>query len=186
MNFSGGIYLFFIILLFSACENDPRDIAELVARYEVNVEVAKDVEILYSDSARVKVKIEGPRMLNYLDRNDPHQEFTEGIVVTFYGPQEEVSSLLTAQRAQRYENKGEMIVQDSVVWISMNNEKLGTEELIWDERKQIIYSKKFVVITRPDEIIYGHGFEASQDFSYSKINAIEGRLKVDNLNEELQ
>ena len=71
-------------------------------------------------------------------------------------------------------------MRDSVVWKSVEGDTLETEELFWDERREKIYSNKFVVITRPDEVIYGHGFEADQDFSYSRINAIEGRIKVDN------
>ena len=150
------------------------------------VETAKDVEILYSDSAQVRVKITGPTMLNYLDKKEPQQEFIDGVKVDFFDPDGTVSSQLTANYAIRLEKRNEVIVRDSVVWQSVKNEKIETEELIWQETKERIYTDRFVVITRPDEIVYGHGFEANQDFSYSKINAIEGRIKVDKIEEEQQ
>jgi LPS export ABC transporter protein LptC len=100
--------------------------------------------------------------------------------VEFFGPDGEVTSQLTALYGLRRQNKKEVVVRDSVVWKSVEGDTLETEELFWDERREKIYSNKFVVITRPDEVIYGHGFEADQDFSYSRINAIEGRIKVDN------
>jgi LPS export ABC transporter protein LptC len=176
----------FGVLFFSSCVNDPEDVREFISRFDTQVERAEEVEILYSDSAKVRVRIVGATMLTYLDRSNPRQEFPDGVVVDFFGPDETVTSKLSAKYAVRYENKGEVHVRDSVVWLSVDDKKLETEELIWDERKEKIYTQKFVVITRPDEIIYGHGFETNQDFSYTKINAIEGRLKVEDLEKEFQ
>jgi len=168
-----------LLLLLMACKNDLAEIEALAESYSTQVETAKEVEILYSDSAMVRVRITGPTMLYHLDRSSPHQEFTDGVNVDFFDAEGNITSQLTAQYGVRYENRGEVIVRDSVVWNSTEGEKLETEELIWNENRSKIYTKKFVVITRPDEIVYGHGFEADQDFSYSRINAIEGRIKGD-------
>jgi LPS export ABC transporter protein LptC len=167
------------LISLAACKNDLAEIEAMADTYRTDVETAKEVEILYSDSAQVRVRITGPTMLYHLDRSDPYQEFPDGVVVDFYDAEGTVTSQLTAQYGIRYENKAEVIVRDSVVWESNEGEKLESEELIWDERREKVYTKKFVVITRPEEIIYGHGFESDQNFSYSRINAIEGRIKVD-------
>ena len=172
--------------LLTGCKNSVEDVNALVSKFDTQVETAKDVEILYSDSAQVRVRITGPTMLYHLDRREPRQEFPDGVAVDFFGPEGAITSQLDARYGLRLENKSEVIVRDSVVWKSVEGEKIETEELIWDERKRKIYTNKFVVITRPDEIIYGHGFEADQDFSYSRINAIEGRLKVDDLEKETE
>jgi hypothetical protein len=63
-----------------------------------------------------------------------------------------------------------------VVWESKKEEKLETSELIWDDRKQLVYTKKFCVIQRPGERILSQGFEANQDFTEIKLNAIEGEI----------
>ena len=174
-----------LLCLLAACGNDLAEVEKLVSKFDTTVETAKDVEILYSDSAQVRVRIAGPTMLNYADRREPRQEFPDGVAVDFFGPNGEITSRLTAQYGVRYQSKGQVMARDSVVWKSNASEKLETEELFWDERTKKIYTNKFVVITRPDEIIYGHGFEANQDFSYSKIRVPEGRIKVDDLTKGL-
>jgi LPS export ABC transporter protein LptC len=174
------------ILLFTGCENDPADIKAFFEKMDTSVETAKEVEILYSDSAVIRVKILAPTMLRYLDTQEPYQEFPDGVHVEFFDAAQRVSSTLTSNYAIRYERESKIVVQDSVVWQSVAGEKLESEELVWDEKTQKVFTNKFVVITRPDEIIYGHGFEANQDFSYSKIKAIEGRLKVDDIGKELE
>lgn len=178
------ILLGFLFLFFS-CENNLAEVEALTSKLNTEVETAKEVEILYSDSAQVRVKIAGPTMLYYLDKKEPRQEFIDGVRVDFFDADGATTSKLTAKYAIRFENKNEVIVRDSVVWQSVENEKIETEELIWQENKERIYTDRFVVITRPDEIVYGHGFEANQDFSYSRINAIQGRIKVDDPEEEL-
>lgn len=172
--------------LFMGCKNDMEDIEALVSKFDTQVETAKNVEILYSDSAQVRVRVTGPTMLYYLDREEPRQEFPDGVHVEFFGPAGATTSELTARYGIRMEKQNQVIVRDSVVWHSVEGEKLETEELIWDERSRKVFTHRFVVVTRPDEIIYGHGFEADQDFSYSRINAIEGRLKAGQLEKELE
>jgi hypothetical protein len=147
---------------------------------EIGKERAEEVEILYSDSAIVRARVVAPVMLMDLDRSSESQEFPDGVVVDFFDDFQRVSSTLCGLYAIRYIRKGQVIVRDSVVWESVSGEKLETQELIWDEKAEKIYSDKFVVISRPSEIIYGHGFEAGQDFNNARIKAVEGRITLDN------
>lgn len=176
-------FLFAIItvVLFAcfACENDIAEVEALQARMDAKIETVKDVEILYSDSAQVKVRITAETMLNKLDPNDPHQEFIDGVFVEFFTPNGLINSTLTANYAIRYERKGLVITRDSVVWHSIDDQKLETEELIWDEKKEDIYTHKFARISTSKEIITGHGFRAKQDFSNAKIQAVDGIISVD-------
>ncbi len=178
------IFLLVASFLFS-CENDIAEINRLFSEEDTAKEIARDVTILYSDSAVIKVKVQSPTLERYVDRKDPHEEFPDGLHVSFFDKNGKIDSWLTAKGATRYEQKGIMIVRDSVVWESRTKERLETEELIWDDALSKVYTNKFVIIRRPGEIIYGHGFESNQDFTYSKIRAIEGRLKSDGLEEGL-
>lgn len=165
--------------LFLACENDMADVAALTQKLNVTVETVKEVEMLYSDSARVQVRVTGPTMLNNLDRNEPYQEFVDGIRIEFFGPDKTITSTLIANYAIRYERKGQMIARDSVIWSSIDGQKLETEELIWSEKDQEIFTQKFARITTPTEMIYGHGFRADQDFSNARIKQVEGIVSID-------
>ncbi|MBX2926255.1 MAG: LPS export ABC transporter periplasmic protein LptC [Saprospiraceae bacterium] len=167
-------------LLAPACERRASDVLPDILLNNPNLELLEDVEILYSDSAFVKVRVRGPVMLYHTERNDPRQEFIEGVEVDFLDRNQEVVSRLTAKYAIRRESIGTIIVRDSVVWQSSQNERLTTDEMTWDERLQKVFTDRFVVITRPEEILYGRGFEADQDFTNITMKAVEGRVKVDN------
>lgn len=176
--------LIFIIFLCSSCENDIVEVQRFVDKNEVTIETAKGIEMLYSDSAIVRVKIISPTLLRHLDKRNPHQEFPDGIDVEFFGDRGGVASHLTAKNALRYEKENKIIIRDSVVWVSQKKERLETEELIWEEEADRVYTNKFVTIIREQEIIYGYGFESNQDFTEYKINAIEGRIKANQLKDE--
>ena len=176
------IKLLILTLLFS-CENDLEEIDKVISRNQTAIEQAKEVVMLYSDSAVVRVQVEGATMLRHLDNKNPRQEFTDGVKVVFFTPNGSVQSTLTAQYAVRMEKQDEIIVRDSVVWQSFDGQRLETEELIWEERKEKVHTKKFVKIIKPDEVIYGIGFESNQDFTHWTISAVEGELKVDGFDE---
>ena len=181
-----SIILFFLTL-FSACENDMNEVNRLFSKVETQVETAEGVELLYSDSAILKLRIVSPKLVRHLDQREAYQEFPEGLLVEFFSEDgKTVTSRLTANYAERYESDNKFIIQDSVVWISEQGERLESEELIWEEETDRVHTKKFVVIRRPDEIIYGHGFESNQKFTQWRIWAIEGRIKANDLTKDFK
>lgn len=182
----GRIGLILLVAGLAACEQMKKDTRQIFTEEDTAVEVGKDVEILYSDSAIVRVRVTGPVLLNKLDRDDPRQEFPNGVKIDFLLPNLSIRSTLTAKTATRRQEKGEIIARDSVVMTTVEQERLETEELIWDEKTSKVYTEKFVKVTKPGEIIYGFGLEAEQDFSYWKIKVPKGRIKIDKLDDTVQ
>jgi LPS export ABC transporter protein LptC len=172
--------------LLAACNDAEEEKQQVFTENDVAIEVGRDVEILYSDSAIVRVRVTGAVLHNYNDRENPRQEFPAGVKIEFLEPDLSVRSTLTAKTAVRYQEKGRIIARDSVVLLSAKQEKLETEELIWDEKTAKVFTEKFVKVTRPGEIIYGYGLEAEQDFSYWKITVPKGRIKAEQLDEVLK
>ncbi len=173
-------------LFLHACNNLKEEKRQVFTQNDVAIEVGRDVEILYSDSAIVRVRVTGPVLHNYMDRDNPRQEFPEGVKIDFLEPNLSVKSTLTAKKAARYQEKGQIIARDSVVLTTAKREKLETEELIWDEKTAKVFTEKFVKVTKPGEVIYGFGLEAEQDVSYWKIKVPKGRIKVEQLDEVLK
>lgn len=171
--------------LFCACENDINEVNRLFSKEETKVETAIGVEMLYSDSAVLRLRILTPKLLRHLDNREPFQEFPEGLQVEFF-THGKPTSRMTARYATRSENDNKFIVRDSVVWHGEKGERLETEELIWDEAADKVHTNKFVWITRPDEIIYGHGFESNQQFTRWQIRAIEGRIRANELTKDFR
>ncbi len=169
-----------LLALFAILSCDEAAIRETkkYTEEDVNMEVGQKVEILYSDSARVRVRVTAPLLHYFSDRDNPHQHFPNGIKVDFFEKDQSIRSTLVAKSADRYELKGVIEVRDSVVLTTVKNEKLETAELTWNEKEEKVYTDKFVKITQPGEVIYGYGLEANQDFSYWKLKVPKGRIKV--------
>jgi LPS export ABC transporter protein LptC len=167
------------LFLLVACERTVRREDVFFTQDDAAVEVGKNVEILYSDSAMVRVRITSPLLHNFTDKTNPRQEFPTGVKVDFLNQATIVQSTLTAKTATRYPEKGQVIARDSVVMVTAKKEKLETEELTWDEKTAKIRTDKFVKVSKPDEVIYGFGLEAEQDFSYWRILVPKGKVKVD-------
>ncbi len=183
---NGFFYLSFLSVIGFAlvsCDGDLEAVPVEIQKEMVAKEVAKDVELLYSDSAVVRVRVMGPTMMRHLDKGDPRQEFPDGVTIDFLGEGGKVQSYLTSKYAMRKENKDEVVIQDSVVWKSKQGEQLETEELIWDNKNRKMHSSKFVKITKPGEVVYGYGFEANEDFTVWKIKAMEGIMNVEGLDD---
>ena len=181
--------LFFPALLVAAlyaCNDAPKETRQVFTQDDTAVEVGKSVEILYSDSALVRVRVTGPVLHNYVTRENPRQEFPQGIKIEFLEPDLSVKSVLTSKNAIRQQEKGRITARDSVVMTTIKQEKLETAELIWDEKTAKVYTDKFVKVTKPGEVIYGFGLEAEQDFSYWKIIVPKGRIKVEQLDAVLK
>lgn len=181
------VYLILLVsFLLASCENDIAEVNKLFSKEETQVEVAKGVELLYSDSARLTMRIECPVLIRHLDKVNPWQEFPEGILVEFFGDAGGKNGSLTADFATREENANKFVVRKNVVWVSQNGEQLETEELIWDEVEKKVFTNKFVVVKRTDEIVYGHGFESNNEFTRWKIRAIEGRVRSDDYTKDFK
>jgi LPS export ABC transporter protein LptC len=165
----------------AACEKPSALDKQVYTQDDVAVELGRDVEILYSDSAIVRVRVTGPVLHNHIEQENSRQEFPEGVKIDFLEPDLSVRSTLVAKSATRIPEKQIITVRDSVVLNTIKQERLETEELIWDEKTAKIRTDKFVKVTQPGEVVYGFGLEAEQDFSYWKIKVPKGRIKVEQI-----
>ncbi|HHJ49389.1 MAG TPA: LPS export ABC transporter periplasmic protein LptC [Phaeodactylibacter sp.] len=169
-----------LLFLLISCENDLAEVSATLPQDAVNREVLEDFHIIYSDSAKVLIRAMGPLLYRYLEREDPREEFPKGIHILFFDANSQVlTSRLSANYGVRKEKDSQVVLRDSVVWISEDGNRLETEELIWDEKKEKVYTNKFVVVRSPERIIYGHGFEANRDFTASTIWAVEGEIRLE-------
>ena len=72
-----------------------------------------------------------------------------------------------------------MEAQTNVIVTNKDGDQLNTEQLIWDQAKQTIFSEEFVKITTKEEIIYGDGFESNENFTQYRIKHIKGIISVE-------
>jgi LPS export ABC transporter protein LptC len=163
--------------LLTACKNNMDEVKLVTSRANVNIEKGKNVTIQYSDHGNTKIKAVA-KTLTRFNVEKPYLEFTDGIKITFYSEDKTVGTTMTADYASAVENSNIMTARKNVEVINAKGEKLNTEEIIWDEQKKIIYSNAFVKITTADEIIWGNGMEANEDFTDYVIKKVIGKVKV--------
>ena len=161
-----------------SCATDLEKIKEISDDSALITERGKDIEILYSELGQLKAKVIAPELIRVEDKK-PYTEFNAGLKLNFYNPNMEIESRLSANYGIYYQKTEEMKVRDDVVLTNIKGDKLNTEELIWKRKEEKITSDKFVKITTDDEIIYGTGFEAKQDFSEYMIKNISGIISVE-------
>ena len=164
----------------AACKPEIIDTLQ-INRDQLGIERGKDVEIIYSDSARIKVRVTGPTMLYYTNQGDPKQVFPDGTKTYFYDDFQVEMGVLSGKYAIRDERKHQVIVREDVVWESKTDGRLETSELIWDETTNIIRSTKFTKITRQKEIITGFNFETDDKLSRWRILSPKGNFNAGNL-----
>lgn len=172
------------IVFVAGCENDLKEVKRLSYQGKTGIERADTIEILYSDSAVVRVRILAPLMFIHLGIENPHREFPNGIHVDFFDRYKQPTSFLTAKKAYHYEKQGRVDLKDSVCVWNTKQERLETSELFWDERAERIYSNKNVKISTPTETIYGKGFRSNVDFTDWQIDSVSGIIRADKLIDE--
>ena len=179
MNRIRKFFVLICMTLLFSCENDLEKVKLYSKGEDSPQESAKSIKIIYSDSGRVEVELTA-LTLNRFETESPYIEMPKGFHATFYDNRLEVKSKLEADYGIRYEKEQKMEARKNVMVINQKGDKLNTEHLIWDEKKEKLYSNEFVKITTKDEIIYGNGFEANQDFSKYKIFNIKGTISLNN------
>ena len=163
--------IIFAFSLLISCSNDLSEVDRMFDKSALKTETAKNVELFYSDSSILKVKVLGKTLVRHISRDNPYDEFPDGVFVEFFDEYGRVNSWMSSKYAIRYEKTRMIIAEKSVELYNKQDEKLETNELIWNEDEQKLYTEKFVQITQPSiqDTIQGFGFEANEDFSHFKI-----------------
>lgn len=168
-----------ILLLMSCGGNDIEKVNILTqSKSSLPIETGKNVFINYTDSGITRAKVYAPLMKRYANDERNETEMPSGIKVFFFNRNRRIESSLKARYAIRREREHTMIARNDVILVNVKGDTLRTEELIWDERKQTIFSNKYVRITTPTEIITGVGFESNAEFTRYKINQISGTFDL--------
>jgi LPS export ABC transporter protein LptC len=163
-----------------ACENDIERINSLTNTSNLPEISGKKVEILYSDSGKVKMQLNADEVQQFGKAERPYIEFPKGIHVIFFDDSLKTESEIIADYAKYYQNEklweahGNVIAQSKI-----KGQKLNSEELFWDENAGRIYSNSFSRIENKDGIFYGQkGFETNQKFSPLRLKSSRGTVNI--------
>ncbi len=166
-------------LLFIACGSKELDKVKIsAAAKDLPIEVGSNIYINYTDSGYLKAKVFAPLLERYSSENRMETEMRQGITAYFYDNNGKISSYIKSKYAIRNESQRTLTARKDVFVVNNKGDTLRTEELIWDEKNDRIYSEQFVKITSPDRIILGSGLESNTAFTKFRVLNITGVISL--------
>ena len=176
--------LLVLIAILPSCVVDQADLSRYIGSTVDNVEEARDLDVVYTDSSKIVFTLKSPLLRRIFEHRTVREEFPEGIEVAFYDQTQTPKSWLTADFAIRDQANRLITVQRNVILRNDQNEKLEGPELIWDEKAKQIYTDRFVKITRADgSVVYSYGFKSNERFTRYELNAVSGDMNIREIND---
>jgi LPS export ABC transporter protein LptC len=173
------IIAFVATCFFAACENNYQQVQNL-GKQKIGIEEATAVTSYLSQGGKVKAHLTAPLMTHVTTKSftdTPKLEFPKTLHVDFYNDTAQVESKLFAKYGVNYENLRKVFLRDSVVVYNvLKGDTLRTNELWWDQDKQILYTEAPVQIRTKDERLNGTGLEADQNFKWYTIKHPTGPI----------
>lgn len=162
--------------LMAGCENDINVVKEL-GKKKTGVEEGYKIESYLSQDGKMKAQLTAPVMLRYLDSG--RIVFPNTMHINFYDDSLKVESTLFAKYGTRMERESKVLLRDSVIVINVKGDTLRTEELWWDQNRQLFYTDKPAYIRQPEQRFDGmYGMQADQNFKKWTLFQASGSLKV--------
>jgi LPS export ABC transporter protein LptC len=178
-------YLFIAAIIFftgatalPSCKNDVQTVLSLDVVDTLPELTARDIEIYYSEKAKVQIKLVSPYLVNKTGEEEI-LFFPEGFTVFFYDSAMTLQTTITADYGISYEKKKLMEARHNVVVENkQKEERLNTEELFWDRSKALIYSNQFVKLTTGENVVTGDGLTSREPFDEMVILRPKGLIEL--------
>ncbi|KAA5534739.1 LPS export ABC transporter periplasmic protein LptC [Taibaiella lutea] len=175
---TGILILLPAMFIFNSCENDLSKLPGNSDLKDLDADRASEVTFIYSENGKTKAKLYTKEFVGNENAKPPYIDFKKGVRMELFDENLKIENIVTAKTARYYNKDGNVIAKDSVVARNAKGEKLQSEELIWNRKLEKFYTEKFVRITTKDQIVWGEGLEANQDFSHVIIKNQRGSIPV--------
>jgi len=162
-----------------ACKNDLDQLAQVDMDADAPDRITTQAEYYYSDSGIVRNRLRAGRVEEYMAEERQKTVMTDGVELVFFNPDGGHGSVLTAREGLIKPRKNRMEVRDHVVFTNALGERLETEHLVWSQDSDRVWTDQPVKIIRAQDILYGQGMDANEDFSRYTIRRLTGTLYVD-------
>ena len=171
------LLLFAVTFVFS-CQTNLEKIEALVKNIEEPVVISEDVEWYYTKNGIASHRLKSPKVLRF-EGHKEYIEFPVGLEVFSFNVYGEQEAFMKSDYAIQYlddktiEAKGRVLLENS------KGEKLETESLVWDEKREQIFTDAPVKITKQGQLIIGEGLESNTSFSKYTVKNSRGIINLD-------
>lgn len=169
-----------MFVLFPACSGKDKNLADAITeRDSLPSMKSLGVTTLISDSGITRYKIITEEWTVFDKKNPPYWAFEKGVYLEKFDSLFRIDASIKADTAYYYEKKKLWELRRNVNIRNLNGDKFDTDLLFWDEKKEQIYSDKFIRIEQEDKIIEGYGFESNQELTEYQIKNTSGIFTVE-------
>jgi LPS export ABC transporter protein LptC len=170
LNITAAFLAAVMFVLFPACSGKDKKLAEAIAENDTLPSMKSlGVTTLISDSGITRYKIVAEEWLIHDKKNPPYWAFEKGVYLEKFDTLFRVDASIKADTAYYHEKKKLWELRGHVQILSQRGDRFQTDLLFWDEKKEKVYSDKFIQIEQEDKVIKGYGFESNQDLSEYEI-----------------
>ncbi len=167
-----------------ACDGNLRQVNKYNQEVDVPQGVAKDINLFYTDSGKVKANLRSPKMLDYTQESFPYRVFPVGVEVDFFN-NDSTKNTIRADSAIIYDQSDLIDMRQNVKIVTSDSLILTTSQLYWDTSKEWIFTDRNYTIQQSNGSKNdGLGFDASQDFEVYNSRTNTGIQVIED--EELQ
>jgi LPS export ABC transporter protein LptC len=172
---------FFAAVVFCSCKNDIAEIKALTDSRNLPLQTAYNAEYEYRIQGKKKNVLKAAQLDQY-GGEESYIEANGGFTIVFYDSLEREDARLKAVHAKYYETEGKLVAWENVELFNAKGEKLETEQLIFLQKEDRIFTDKAVTITTGNGIFHGRGLESNQGFTKYKILNPTGDMLVSDPN----
>ena len=180
LNITAAFLAAVMFVLFPACSGKDKKLTESISENDTLPSMKSlGVTTLISDSGITRYKIVAEEWLIYDKKNPPYWAFEKGVYLEKFDTLFRIDASIKADTAYYHEKKKLWELKGHVQILSQRGDKFQTDLLFWDEKKEKVYSDKFIQIEQEDKIIKGYGFESNQDLTEYEIKNTTGVFTVE-------
>jgi len=174
------IYLLYLVItgvfgpmLFTSCTNDLKKIREIsAAQVKGGADTTRGVDMIVSDSAKVKVRLITPLLLDYSLANqnkDQYKLCPKGVKIILFDKNRQEEFNVVADTAYYYDLKRLIKFYKNVKITRFTGDVFRTEELLYDQNTKKIWSTKDVDFQMANGN-HGHGTSMETNESFYPLN----------------
>ena len=180
LNITAAFLAAVMFVIFPACSGKNKNLAEAISENDTLPSMySLGVTTLISDSGITRYKIVAEEWAIFDKKNPPYWSFEKGVYLEKFDTLFRIDASIKADTAYYYEKKKLWELKGNVQILSQRGDKFQTELLFWDEKKEKVYSDKYIQIEQEDKIIRGYGFESNQDLTEYEIKNSTGVFTVE-------
>lgn len=173
-----NIVIAIAVTMFFSCNNNLKNVQKMGISENEPIGVAEKINLVHTDSGKVKAILISPKMLDYSNREFSFFEFPNGITLDIYDD-ENKKSIVISDYAINYPSTQLIDLQGNVKIVTSTNDTLFAEQLFYDQKKEWLFTNKPVKFRQGQDLIHGNGFDSDSKFTNAEVLEVTGVITLD-------